>query len=276
MARTYSTDPGTALDGLFGTSKYVIGMVHLLPLPGSARWAGEMSDVVHNAVADAQALEEGGVDGVMLENFGDVPFCAGRVEAHTISAMTLAVATVREALRIPVGINVLRNDSQSAIAIASVTDCQFVRVNVHIGAMVTDQGIIEGAAYRTIRYRREMGVDVKVLADLLVKHGAPLGDQSIEQAARDTAYRGLADAVIVTGPGTGLPTELEDLVRAKEAVPEVPVLAGSGVDEDSVARLLSVADGAIVGTSLKHGRIAANPVDRARVAALMAAVKALR
>ncbi len=276
MSGSASVDPRTALESLFGASKYVIGMVHLLPLPGSPRWAGEMDEVLERAVADALALESGGVDGLMVENFGDVPFGKGRAEAHTVAAMTLAVATVRDAVQLPVGVNVLRNDARSALAMASVTGASFIRVNVHTGAMVTDQGLIEGSAYETIRYRRELGVDVKILADVLVKHAVPLGSPTIEQAARDTAYRGLADALIVTGSGTGEPTEMEDLRRTREAVPDFPVLVGSGVSQESVGQLLSMADGVIVGTSLKEDGIVSNLVDQTRVAALMAEVQRLR
>jgi membrane complex biogenesis BtpA family protein len=276
MSSPVSAEPKRALMRLFGTSKYVVGMVHLLPLPGSPRWAGKMDDVLERAVADAQALESGGVNGLIVENFGDVPFCKGRVEAHTVAAMTLAVTAVREAVGIPLGVNVLRNDSKSAMAIASVTGASFIRVNVHSGAMVTDQGLIEGEAYETMRYRRAMGAETKVLADVLVKHATPLGDQSIAQAARDTAYRGLADALIVTGAGTGEATEIEDVERAKEAVPDFPVLVGSGVHQGNVVNLLSVADGVIVGTGLKEEGIATNPVDRRRVGTLTAVVARLR
>jgi membrane complex biogenesis BtpA family protein len=272
MPKQASVDPKEVLELLFGTSKYVIGMVHLLPLPGSPRWDAGMREVLERAVADAKALEGGGTDGLIVENFGDVPFCKGRVEAHTVSAMTLAVAAVRETVRIPVGVNVLRNDSRSALAIASVIGANFIRVNVHVGAMVTDQGIVEGNAQDTVRYRRELGADVKILADVMVKHAAPLGGQTIEQVARDTAYRGLADALIVTGPATGGPTDLEDVRRTKEAVPDIPVLVGSGVHEGNVAEVLSLADGVIVGTSLKQGGITVGPVDRTRVARLMAVV----
>jgi len=273
MFNESSVDPKRALEELFGARKYAIGMVHLLPLPGSPRWAGAMDQVLERAVCDAQALARGGMDGLIVENFGDAPFCKDRVEPHTVSAMTLAVAVVRDAVQIPVGVNVLRNDSRSAIAIAAVTGASFIRVNVHTGAMVTDQGIVEGRACDTVRYRRELGAEVKLLADVLVKHASPLGALSIEQAARDAAYRGLADAVIVTGVGTGQPTEVEDVIRAREAVPDYPVLVGSGVHEGNLAKLLAVADGVIVGTSLKEGGVASNPVDETRVADLAALVR---
>ena len=276
MSNPSVVEPKKALEKIFRAPKYVIGVVHLLPLPGSPRWRGQMSQVLDRAVADARALENGGVDGLIVENFGDAPFCKDRVEAHTVSAMTLAVSAVREAVRIPVGVNVLRNDSRSALAIAAVTGASFIRVNVHTGAMLTDQGLIEGHAYETIRYRKELGAEIKVLADVLVKHAVPLGDQSLEQAAKDTVYRGLADALIVTGSGTGEPTAMEDMRRTNEAVPDYPVLVGSGVHEGNVAELLSLVDGVIVGTSLKEEGMVTNPVDRARVARLMAAVDELR
>ena len=264
------------LESLFGASKYVIGMVHLLPLPGAPRWAGQMAAVMKSAVDDAQALEQGGIDGLMVENFGDVPFSKGRAEPHTICAMTLAVEAVRNAVTIPVGVNVLRNDSKSALAIASLTGANFIRVNVHTGAMITDQGIIEGNAYETLRYRKELGADVKLFADVLVKHAIPLGDQSIERAAKDAVHRGLADAIIVTGMATGETARIEDVVRVREAVPDFPVLVGSGVNEENAAELLSIADGVIVGTSLKEGGVTTNPVDGTRVRHLMALVNQLR
>jgi membrane complex biogenesis BtpA family protein len=264
------------LESLFGASKYVIGMVHLLPLPGSPKWAGQMPDVLGRAVDDARALQQAGIAGLIVENFGDVPFSKGPAEPHTICAMTLAIEAVRKAVTVPVGVNVLRNDSKSALAIASITGANFIRVNVHIGAMITDQGIIEGNAYETVRYRKELGADVKIFADVLVKHAVPLGDQSIEQAAKDAVHRGLADAVIVTGMATGETTSVEDVVRATKALPEFPVLVGSGVNEENVAELLSVADGLIVGTSLKEDGITTNPVDVARVRQLMALVNQLR
>jgi membrane complex biogenesis BtpA family protein len=276
MPSEMRVDPKEELKLLFGTDKYVIGMVHLLPLPGSPLWMGQMADVLKRAVGDAQALEDGGIDGLIIENFGDTPFSKGRVRAHTVSAMTLAVEAVRHVVHVPVGVNVLRNDSMSALAIASTTGAQFIRVNVHTGAMITDQGMIESRAHETLRYRQELGTSTKILADVFVKHATPLGSQTLEQAARDAVHRGLADAVIVTGGETGQPADMDDVLRAKEAVPDFPVLAGSGAHEGNVAQLLARADGVIVGTSLKEDGITTNPVDRARVVTFMTLVNQLR
>lgn len=239
-------------------------MVHLLPLPGSPRFAGDFDAVLRRALDDARALVEGGADGVIVENFGDAPFhkC---VEPHTVAAMAIVVKEVVRALSVPVGVNVLRNDAQAAMAIAAMAGAQFIRVNVHSGAMVTDQGIIEGRADKTLRYRKMLGADVKIFADVFVKHAVPLGAPTLKQAAKDIAYRGLADVLIVSGAGTGEATDLDDVRGVKAVVPDVPVFVGSGVNADNIAEVLKVADGVIVGTSLKVEGKVENPVEVERV-----------
>lgn len=261
---------------LFPVEKPVIGMVHLLPLPGSPGWAGNLEAVLERAVADARAWASEGADGLLVENFGDAPFFPDAVEPHTIAAMTLAVQAVRQAVPLPVGVNVLRNDARAALGIAAVAGARFIRVNVHTGAMVTDQGVLTGRAHETLRLRRALEARVCILADVLVKHAAPLGPIALELAARDTFFRGKADALVVSGEATGEPTPLCDVQRVKRAVPEAPVLIGSGVSADNVAELLSAADGVIVGSSAKVDGIAHNPVDPERVRALMQAVRAAR
>ncbi len=254
---------------MFRSDKPLVGMVHLLPLPGSVRFGEDFDAVIQRALDDARALEEGGADGVIVENFGDVPF-RKYVEAHTVAAIAIVVKEVVRALSLPVGVNVLRNDAQAALAIAATAGAQFIRVNVHTGAMVTDQGIIEGRADETLRYRKMLGADVKIFADVFVKHAAPLGAQTLEQAAKDTVTRGLADALILSGAGTGETTNLDDVRRVKAAVPDVPIFVGSGVNADNIAEVLKVADGVIVGTSVKvEGKIE-NLVDVERVRQLKA------
>ena len=260
------------IEDLFRTAKPFIGMVHLLPLPGSPRYGGELGPVLERALGDARTLAEGGADGLIVENFGDVPFHK-YVEADTVAAMTLAVSEVVRAVEIPVGVNVLRNDAKAAMSIAAVTGARFIRVNVHTGAMVTDQGIIEGRADETLRYRRALGADVAIFADVFVKHAARLGDQTLEQAARDTALRGCADALITSGAGTGETTDLDDVRRVKAAVPHAAVFVGSGVKAENVAEVLRVADGVIVGTGLKVDGRVENPVDLERVRALRARIR---
>ncbi|HHX39645.1 MAG TPA: BtpA/SgcQ family protein [Armatimonadetes bacterium] len=256
---------------LFRADKPVIGMVHLLPLPGSPGWGGSMEAVLERALADARAWAEGGASALLVENYGDVPFHPESVEPHTIAAMTLAVAAVREATALPVGVNVLRNDARAALGIAAATGARFIRVNVHTGAMVTDQGLLQGRAHETLRLRRSLGAPVLLFADLLVKHAVPLGEAPLEQAAHDGFERGLADALVVSGIATGQPTPLADVRRVKDALPEAPLLVGSGVTSESIAGLLRVADGVIVGSSAKVDGRAENPVDMDRARALIQA-----
>jgi hypothetical protein len=251
----------------------LIGMVHLPPLPGSPRWEGSMARVVDAALADASALVDNGMDGLILENHGDAPYLPGRVEPATVAAMTVVAHELRRALpETPLGVNVLKSDARSALAVAVAAGATFIRVNVHAGAVVADQGVIQTEAHATLRDRRLLGADVALFADVTGKHSAPLAPVDLEQQARDLVHRGLADGLIVTGRATGESTALGDVKRVRSAVPEVPLLVGSGVTPENAAELLSVADALIVGTSLKHGGDVWKPVDPARVRRLAEAV----
>jgi membrane complex biogenesis BtpA family protein len=266
--------PGLA--AIVGVARGVIGMVHLPPLPGSPRWGGSMEGVISAALRDAEALAAGGVDALLVENFGDAPFTGGRVGAETVAAMAAAAREVAHAARLPLGINVLRSDGVSALAVALAAGARFIRVNVHVGAVLTDQGIIQGGAHDLLRARRLLDADVKILADVQTKHAAPLAPVSIEQEARDCVERGLADALIVSGAATGSPTEPGDLKRVRDAVGGVPLLVGSGATAETAGELLAVADGLIVGTAVKRDGLVSNPVDAARVRRLVEAARSAR
>ncbi len=260
---------------LFGPGKVLIGVVHLLPLPGSPRWNGNLKSVLNRAKMEAGILQDNGAHGIIVENFGDAPFRTGRVEPETVSAMTLAVEHVRAAVSLPVGINMLRNDAISALAVAVATGAEFIRVNVHYGVMATDEGIVEGEAHETTRRRRSLNSDVQILADVLVKHAAPVGQSDIGLVAQETTRRALADGLIVSGPATGQPTNGFDVSVVRRAVPDGFVLIGSGINESNVWRILTHADGAIVGTSLKREGHVANPVDPDRVRRLAGIFEAM-
>jgi membrane complex biogenesis BtpA family protein len=244
-------------------------MVHLPALPGSPRSDLPIAAVRKRAVDEATMLVDGGFDGLIIENFGDVPFFTGAVEPHTLTAMALIVADVCQTVSVPVGVNVLRNDARGAMAVAAMAGGRFIRVNVHTGVYATDQGVIEGQAAQTLRYRDQLATDVAIFADVHVKHASPLSDSGLALAAAETAYRGLADALIVTGPITARATCLDDVRTVKQAVPDRPVLVGSGVSADNAAACLSDADGVIVGSSLKVDGVTTNPIDPDRVAKLM-------
>ncbi len=248
----------------------LIGMVHLKPLPGSSGWESGtgghgMDRVIEAAVEDARALERGGADGLAAENFFDSPFAKGRVEAHTVAAMTLCIREIRKAVSIPVGVNVLRNDGLSALSIAAVTGADFIRVNVLTHAMVTDQGIIEGIAYELSRLYTALGARALLFADVMVKHAYPLGSIDIQTAARDIAHRGGADVIVVSGTGTGAPIDPEELKRVKEAVPGTPLASGSGVTPENYTSYAPYLDFVIIGTWLKKDGSVENPVDPERV-----------
>ena len=261
-----------AFELVFGKRPVLIGVVHLAPLPGSPGYRGSMDEVLERALADAAALESGGLDGAIVENFGDAPFFPDRVPPETVAAMTRAVSEIRRVRKFPVGVNVLRNDAESALAIAVACGARFVRVNVHVGASLTDQGIVTGVAHRTLRQRRALCPDGQraplLFCDVDVKHAAALAARDIEEWAEDTFHRGGADALLVTGSGTGKEPDWNDLRRVRQAVPDAPVLAASGITEHTVGRVLREAQGAIVGSSLKHGGRASEPVDPERVRVL--------
>jgi membrane complex biogenesis BtpA family protein len=252
--------------------KVLIGVVHLLPLPGSPRYGGKFQPILDRALSDALAYEKGGVSAVIIENFGDIPFTAGSVEPETIAAMARAGAAVRDAIKLPIGFNVLRNDARAALGLAAACGASFIRVNVHTGAMLTDQGILQGDAYTTTRVRAHLCPQTKILADVHVKHAVPLGEESLSAAARDAWHRGHADALIVSGSGTGLPVLAADVETVHSTCPKAPVLIGSGFSVENAREFLPWIDGAIVGTSVKRNGQVHNPVHLARVKALVRAM----
>lgn len=239
----------------------LLGVIHLLPLPGSPRFAGDFPGVVASAARDAQALYEAGFGGIFLENFGDAPFVPDRVSPVTVAAMTACALAVRAAAPgLPLGINVLRNDAEAALAIAIAADAQMVRVNVHTGARVTDQGLIQGQAHLTLRLRRALGADkIALLCDVDVKHSAPLAARPLGEEAHDLASRGLADGVLVTGSGTGRGVDRRDLDIVLAAV-EAPVLVASGVTIEALGAVAH-AHGVIVGSCLRTSGRAGDPID---------------
>ncbi len=251
----------------------LIGVVHLAPLPGAPGFAGNIDADLEAAATDARLLADAGFDAVIVENFGDAPFFADAVPAVTVAAMTRAVAAVGDAVDIPFGVNVLRNDALSALSIAAATGAGFIRVNVLTGTMSTDQGVITGRAAEVMRLRRALGIATEVYADVMVKHAVPPPGMTIELATADTVKRGMADAVVVSGEATGDEPDRDLVRRAATAAAGKPVLIGSGATEANTRHLLEVADGIIVGTALKIDGLTTNPVDPARAASFVKAAR---
>src|ERR1700751_2683957 len=228
---------------VFRTGKAVIGIIHVPALPGAPGCSMDIKEISRFVLMDSAALAEGGVDGLIIENFGDVPFFPTRVPAHTVACLSRLAFEVKTRVPLPLGINVLRNDGVAAIAIATAVSAEFVRINIYTGARVADQGILQGEAHEIARYRRALGAATQIWADVAVKHSAALGDRSLGDEVKDTVERGVADAVIVTGSSTGKPTALEDVHTVKQYAGSAPVYVGSGVDEATVESLLEGAGG---------------------------------
>ena len=245
----------------------LVGVVHLPPLPASPRSSLSIAAIAELVAADAATLATAGFEGIVVENFGDAPFEKGNTLPVTVAAMTrLALEATRAAPGLPLGINVLRNDAEAALGIALAVGAAFVRINVHVGARLTDQGVIEGRAAHTLRARRAMGAEhVAIWADVDVKHSAPLAPYPLGQEVEDVTKRGLADAVLVTGDGTGKEVDLGKVRTAAAAAGSKPVYIASGVAEDSLDALLGAgARGVIVGSTLRAGGQPGGPIDTVR------------
>ena len=232
-----------------------------------------MKAVIERAEQEATALAAGGVDGLIIENFFDAPFARDQVDPAVVSAMTLVTQRIKSMVALPLGLNVLRNDARSALAMAATVGASFIRVNVLTGVMATDQGIIEGCAHDLLRYRQQLGCDVKIFADVLVKHARPLGTPNLTTAVQESIERGLADAVILSGWATGSPPTTEDLELAAQAANGVPVFIGSGADWENIPHLMTSAKGVIVSSSLKRNGEIAQPIDPIRVSRFVEAMR---
>jgi uncharacterized protein len=256
----------------------LVGMVHLAPLPGSPRFAGTMEAVHRAARRDAGLLVEEGYDALLIENYGDLPFFPDGTPASTIAAMSVVLEHLRRELpEIPLGVNVLRNDALAALAIAAAVGAAFIRVNVHCGAAITDQGILQGRAHETLRLRAVLAPATAILADAAVKHSRGFVPGPLTEEVLDVVERGLADGVLVTGARTGMAASRETIQEAVKAAGKVPVWVASGVTAANATEYLTAgARGLIVGTSIKRGGQAEAPVDRTRARELARRVRAFR
>jgi membrane complex biogenesis BtpA family protein len=254
--------------GIFGSGKAAIAVVHLAPLPGSPCFGGNPDYVRDRALSEAEALVADGFDGLIVENYGDIPFHKAGVEAETLEAMTSIVEGVRGAVDVPVGVNVLRNDYGAALAMAAECKCEFIRVNILVGAYVTPEGLIEGQPGRVLRMRMRYAPEVAIFADIRVKHAYPLAATTIDEDALDAVERGKADWLIITGPRTGSPPSADDLRVVKHKLAEfgaeTPVLVGSGINPENAAEFLKISDGFIVGSYIRKGSRAGEDLDRDR------------
>jgi membrane complex biogenesis BtpA family protein len=257
-------------------AKIFMGVVHLAALPSAASFDGDLDAVFEAGLRDARALADGGVDAIMVENFGDQPFHKGSasdpVSPDVPAILAILARDIRQTTGLPVGINCLRNDGIAALAAARASGASWVRINVLSGSYVTDQGLIEGEGQAVLAYRRQIACEAEILADHMVKHAAPLAAIDPLTSALDLAERGGADALILTGSRTGEPVDREFLAALRAKLGEFPIWVGSGVDPDMVAEIWPLCQGIIVGSALKAGGVAAGAVERARVEAMRQAL----
>ena len=268
-----------AIDALFGRRKAVIGVIHSLALPGSPGYDGRpMAEIVDFAVAEAERYRAGGVDGLIVENHGDIPFSKPEhLGPETAAGMAVMTDAVRRASGLTVGVNVLANGAIQALAVAKAAGASFIRVNQWANAYVANEGFVEGPAAAATRYRAWLQArEVKIFADVHVKHGAHAitGDRSIPELARDVEFFD-ADVAIATGQRTGDSATMEELSTIAGGT-ALPVAVGSGVTPDNVGDILTVADAVIVASYLKQDGVWWNPVDPERLRTFMAAVERAR
>lgn len=265
---------------VFRTTKPIIGMVHLKPLPGAPRhdYRGGMQAIVDAALFDARELVEGGIDAIQIENQWDRPFQKPEdIGPETVASIAAVAARLRDELPVPMGITVHLNGVRQALAIAVAARCQWIRAFELANAYIANAGLVEAAGPALMRYRAALRAEhIMVFGDFNVKHGSHqiTADRSVIEQAEDVETA-LGDGVIVTGVRTGAPPERRDVAAIRNAV-SLPILIGSGLSAGNLDRLLPLVDGAVVGSSFKQDGVLANPVDRARVREFMERVNAVR
>lgn len=267
-----------SLADLFPAPKPVIGMVHLWPLPGAPGYTGYgIQKIIDHAMRDADALIQGGVDGLMVENMWDLPFYVGTdVKPEAMTAHAVAAAEIVKNFPVPVGINVIHNGGIVCLAIAVASGARFIRVCILTGARVWDTGEFDhGCAAELLRKRKELHAEgIHIFADVDKKHSVPFPGIDLATHIEWTEFYG-ADALIVSGTFTGKSPDVQKVREAKRLAKK-PLLIGSGTTVENVASLLEFADGIIIGTGLKKDGVMENPVDPARVRALLDRVRPLR
>ncbi|MEZ5670731.1 MAG: BtpA/SgcQ family protein [Alphaproteobacteria bacterium] len=256
--------------------KTIVGMAHFPPLPGAPFYdrAGGMARIVDSIVADVAALQDGGIDAIMFGNEGDRPYTTG-APVESVAAMAAVIGQVKPMLRVPFGVNYLWNP-KATVALGAATGAAFGR-EIMTGAYASDMGLWVPDAMAAMRLRAELGRDdFALIFNINAEFASSLDTRPIAVRAKSAVFSACADIVAVSGPMTGQGVDASDLAAVKEALPGTPVFANTGVRADTVAEILKVADGCVVGTALKVGGDTWNPVDADRVKAFMAAVERAR
>lgn len=260
-----------SFETVFGSQKPIIGMIHLLPLPGAPHYGGSMEQIWDAALADLNALTEGGISAAIVENFGDVPY-TGAVDAVTVNAMAILLDRLMRVSRIPLGVNVQYNCTDAEWDLAYLTGAAFLRVEAFAEHRMGPNGIFPASAPSLMRRRAQYAGESMIFADIHVKHTFPMVEQPTGFTI-ESAIESVADALIVTGLQTGSAPTLDEVREMRKYAHDTPLLIGSGIKESTIADYLTVADGVIVGSSIKKDGDVRNAVDVQRVQQLMARVR---
>ncbi len=251
----------------------IIGVVHLKALPGSPFYQNNLSEIYKSALEDSVNLENGGVDSIIVENFGDVPFVKNSISKLTLAHFTNIAKEIKDSINIDIGINVLRNDGESALSIADSIKATFVRINILSGTMYTDQGIIQGEANKLMKLNNSLSNKIEIYADVFVKHAVPPVGYTIENQTEELLLRAGANKIIITGDGTGKEINFEQLEKVRAIVPKGQLAIGSGVNESNIEKYKDIADILIIGTGFKVNNDVIKPVDVKSVEKLIKMIK---
>ncbi len=256
---------------MFEKKKTIIGMVHLQALPGTANRSKTPSQIIDHAVQEAELLEQLGFDAVLIENMHDTPYLLREVGPEIVAAMTAATKAVVDAIRIPVGVQVLAGANSAALAVAHATGARFIRAEGFAFASIADEGLMDTAdAGPLLRERRRIDADdVAIIADIQKKHSshALTSDLSIGDHARGAEFMG-ADGIIVTGDHTGHAANLDHLKEVRGAT-DLPVIVGSGVTTENINDMFTYADSVIIGSAIKEDGNWKNAIDASRCEAIL-------
>lgn len=261
---------------LFPAGKPVIGMLHLSALPGDPGFdsAAGLSAVIERAKAELDALQSGGVDGILISNEFSLPYLT---QTEPITAITMArvIGQLLADISVPYGVNVLW-DGRASIDLAVATGARFVR-EIFTGVYASDFGLWNTNIGEVARHRARVGgSDVKLFFNIVPESAKYLADRDLTSITETTVFATLPDAICVSGLTAGAPTDLQSLAVVKGAAGEVPVFVNTGVRAHNVAEQLAIADGAIVGTYFKEDGVFENRASRARVEELMSAARQFR
>ncbi len=258
-------------------NKSVIGMVHVQALPGTPKNRMKLNEIIQRAINDAKLLEQGGVDAIMIENMHDRPYLNRKAGPEIVAAMTAVAVSLRKEVSVPLGIQILAGANREALSVAMAANFEFIRAEGFVFGHLADEGMMNSDAAELLRFRKNIGAaHIQIFTDIKKKHSshALSADVSLAETAKAAEFF-LSDGVIVTGPATGEQASKEELIAVKGTV-QTPVLIGSGIDTKNISEFWNLADGFIVGSSLKADGKWENDVDPARLNEFMQQIHRLR